>query len=133
MTMTDLEQAAALLEVDAKFFQLFDVNDPFNDDARLEGYLCQKPNHTYGVLALLRVDGRPAPQCIFATPKLHYPFGKDGSFHFPAIHTAHLYETLKAQSLSINKDIAAAMRVLSGQFRRDQMGHVYAAIVQLGE
>jgi hypothetical protein len=45
--MTDLEQAAALLEVDAKFFQPFDANDPFNDDARLEGFLCQKPNHTY--------------------------------------------------------------------------------------
>ena len=92
--MTDIEQAAALLEVDAKFFQPFDVNDPFNDDARLAGFLCQKPNHTYGALALLRVDGRPAPQRIFATPKLHYPFGKDGSFHFPAIHTAHLYEKL---------------------------------------
>jgi hypothetical protein len=25
------------------------------------------------------------------------------------------------------------MRALSGQFRRDQMGHVYAAIVRLGE
>jgi hypothetical protein len=43
------------------------------------------------------------------------------------------YETLKAQGLSINKDKAAVMRVLSGQFRRDQMGHVYAAIVRLGE
>ena len=92
--MTDLEQAAALLEVDAKFFQPFDVNDPFNDDARLEGFLCQKPNHTYGGLALLRVDGRAAPQRIFATPKLHYPFGKDGSFHFPPIQSAHLYEKL---------------------------------------
>ena len=92
--MTDLEQAAALLEVDAKFLQPFDVTDPFNDEVRLEGFLCQRPDHRYGALALLRVDGRPAPQPIFATPKLHYPFGKDGSFHFPAIHTAHLYEKL---------------------------------------
>jgi hypothetical protein len=73
-------------------FQPFDA--PFNDGARLEGFLCQKPNHTYGTLALLRVDGWPAPQRIFATPKLHYPFGKDGSVRFPAIHTAHLYEKL---------------------------------------
>lgn len=92
--MTDLEQAAALLDVDAKFFQPFDVTDPFNGDARLEGFLCQKPNHTYGALALLRVDGRPAPQRIFATPKLHYPFGKDGRFFFPPVHSAHLYEKL---------------------------------------
>ena len=38
--------------------------------------------------------GAAAPQRIFATPKLHYPFGKDGRFHFPPIHTAHLYEKL---------------------------------------
>ncbi len=92
--MTDLEQAAQLLGVDAKFLQPFDVTDPFNDEVRLEGFLCQRPDHRYGALAVLRVEGRPAPQHIFATPKLHYPFGKDGSFHFPAIHTAHLYEKL---------------------------------------
>ena len=28
--MTNLEQAAALLDVDVKFFQPFDVTDPFN-------------------------------------------------------------------------------------------------------
>ena len=43
------------------------------------------------------------------------------------------YETLKTQGLSLSKDKAAVMRVLSGQFRRDQMGNVYAAIVRLGE
>ena len=92
--MTDLEQASELLGVDAKFLQPFDVTDPFNDEARLEGFLCQRPDHRYGALALLRVDGRAAAQRIFATPKLHYPFGKDGRFHFPPIHTAHLYEKL---------------------------------------
>ncbi len=94
VAMTDLELATELLGVDAKFLQPFDVTDPFNDEVRLEGFLCQRPDHRYGALALLRVDGRPAPQCIFATPKLHYPFGKDGRFHFPPIHTAHLYEKL---------------------------------------
>ncbi len=37
--MTDVEQAAGPLDVDAKFFQPFDVNEPFNDDARLEGFM----------------------------------------------------------------------------------------------
>lgn len=83
-----------MLEVDAKFLQPFDATDPFNDELRLEGFLCQRPDHRYGALALLRVDGRPAPQRIFATPKLHYPFGKDGRFFFPPIQTAHLYEKL---------------------------------------
>lgn len=92
--MTDLELACQLLGVDAKFLQPFDTNDPFNDELRLEGFLCQRPDHRYGALALLRVDGRPAPQRLFATPKLHYPFGKDGRFFFPPIHTAHLCEKL---------------------------------------
>lgn len=92
--MTDLELAGELLAVEAKFLQPFDATDPFNDEVRLEGFLCQRPDHRYGALALLRVDGRPAPQRIFATPKLHYPFGKDGRFFFPPIQRAHLYEKL---------------------------------------
>jgi hypothetical protein len=90
----DLALAAELLDVDEKFLQPFDTPDPFNDEVRLEGFLCQRPDHRYGALALLRVDSQPAPQRIFATPKLRYPFGKDGRFHFPPIQTAHLYEKL---------------------------------------
>ena len=41
------------------------------------------------------------------------------------------YEKLKAEGLSITKDKAAVMRALSGQFRRDQMGRVYATIARL--
>ena len=92
--MPDLELACQLLGVDGKFLQPFDAADPFNDEIRLEGFLCQRPDHRYGALALLRVDGRPAPQRLFATPKLHYPFGKDGRFFFPPVQTAHLYEKL---------------------------------------
>jgi hypothetical protein len=94
ISMEDLKQAAELLRVDEKFLQPFDTPDPFNDDLRLEGCLCQRPDHRYGALALLRVGGEPVPQTIYATPKLHYPFGKDGQFHFPPIERAHLYEKL---------------------------------------
>ncbi len=92
--MADLELANGLLAVDAKFLQPFDATDPFKDEVRLEGFPCQRPNHRYGALALLRVDGRPTPQRIFTTPKLHYPFGKDGRFFFPSFQRAHLYEKL---------------------------------------
>ena len=69
--MTALEHATELLEVDAKFPQPFDAPDPFNDEVRLEGFLCQRPDQRYGALALLRVDGQLASPRIFATPKLH--------------------------------------------------------------
>ncbi len=92
--MDDVENASAMLGADAKWLTPFDVPDPFNAELRLEGLLCQKPDHLYGGLALLRVGGEPAPQVVYATPKLHYPFGKDGQFHFPPVERIHLYEKL---------------------------------------
>lgn len=80
--------------VDEKFLAPFDVTDPFNGDLRLEGFLSQKSDHRYGGLAITHVGSEAAPQFIYATPKLHYPFGKDGRFHFPPIQRAVLYEKL---------------------------------------
>ena len=55
--MTDLELAAELLGVDAKFLQPFDVTDPFNEEARLEGLSTQFPRdrmgHVYAAIASL--------------------------------------------------------------------------------
>lgn len=83
-----------MLGVDAKFLTPFDATDPFHGDTRLQGWLCQRPDHRYGALAITHVDEQPAPQLIYATPKLHYPFGRDGKFHFPPIRRAVLYEKL---------------------------------------
>lgn len=110
--MDDVQQANQLLGVDAKYLTPFDAADPFNGQARLEGFLCQKPDHRYGALALLRVDGAPAPQAIYATPKLHYPFGKDGRFHFPPVQSIHLYEKLDGTNV-----LAYRYRNGAGQWR----------------
>src|SRR3990170_4609769 len=89
-----LSLATELIGLDEKWLQPFDVEDPFNDDLRLRGFLCQKPDHRYGALVITHVNDAETPQLILATPKLHYPFGKDGSFHFPPIKSIHLYEKL---------------------------------------
>lgn len=86
--------ATQLIGLDAKWLQPFDVEDPFNDNLRLRGFLSQKPDHRYGALVITHVGEAEIPQLILATPKLHYPFGKDGSFHFPLIKRIHLYEKL---------------------------------------
>jgi len=83
-----------MLGVDAKFLQPFETADPFHEELPLQGFLCQRPDHRYGALALMRVGGHRVPQVVYATPKLHYPFGKDGRFHFPPIATAHIHEKL---------------------------------------
>jgi hypothetical protein len=89
-----LAVATELSGLEAKWLQAFDVEDPFNDNLRLRGFLSQKPDHRYGALALTHVGEAEAPQLILATPKLHYPFGKDGKFHFPPVKKIYLYEKL---------------------------------------
>jgi hypothetical protein len=86
--------ATQLIGLEEKWLQPFDVEDPFNDNLRLRGFLSQKPDHRYGALVITHVGEAEAPQVIFATPKLHYPFGKDGKFHFPPIKKIYLYEKL---------------------------------------
>lgn len=90
----NLNHAAQLLGVDAGWLQPFDVTDPFNDDLRLAGALCRKPDQRYGALVLLEIGGASVPQVIHATPKLHYPFDRAGKFRFPPIRRIHLYEKL---------------------------------------
>ena len=87
-----LALAQQIIDLDAKWLQPFAVEDPFNNDIRLQGFLSQKPDHRYGALVITHVAGKDAPQLILATPKLHYPFGKDGKFHFPPIKKIHIYE-----------------------------------------
>jgi hypothetical protein len=107
-----LSVATQLIGLDEKWLQPFDVEDPFNDDLRLRGFLCQKPDHRYGALVITHVGDAEAPQLILATPKLHYPFGKDGSFHFPPIKTIHLYEKLDGTNV-----LAYRYRDDDGQWR----------------
>ena len=94
MNSDDQQLACKLLDLDVKWLQHFDVTDPFNQDLQLQGYISRKSDHRYGALAITRVNGGLAPQVVYATPKLHYPFGKDGKFHFPAIKSIKIYEKL---------------------------------------
>ena len=82
--MTDVSKAMELLELAEKWLEPFGVTDPFSK-FRLEGYLSLKPDYRYGALALLKVGGQEVPQLILATPKLHYPFDRNGAFHFPSV------------------------------------------------
>ena len=91
--MPPIDTAASLLELEPKWLQPFDVVDPFHG-THLEGFLALKPDHRYGALAILQVDGAPVPQRVFATPKLHYPFDRQGTFHFPSVKRVRIYEEL---------------------------------------
>lgn len=89
--MEDIESAAQALSLEPKWLQEFDVVDPFNDVA-LRGFLSQRPDHRYGALAFTHVNEEPAPQIVFATPKLHYPFDRQGKFNFPPVREIEVFE-----------------------------------------
>jgi len=69
-------------EIDGKAVQQFKEHDPFNNN-EIEGYLFRRADMRYGMLYITHVNGKPAEQIIWATPKLHYPFDKDGNYVFP--------------------------------------------------
>ena len=96
--MTDVDKAKELLELAENWLEPFDVTDPFSK-LRLEGYLSLKPDYRYGALALLKVGGIEAPQRILATPKLHYPFDRAGTFHFPSVRQVDIYEKIDGTNI----------------------------------
>ena len=89
-----IDQAAEMLGVQPGLLQPFAVADPFHDGLPLEGFLCQKTDHRYGAVVITHVGEAACPQLIHATPKLRYPFDRDGRFRFPPIARAHVYEKL---------------------------------------
>lgn len=65
--------ATQLLDLDAKWLQAFEIEDPFNDNLQLHGFLRQKPDHRYGTLVLTHVSA-------ITTSKLHTPSAKTARF-----------------------------------------------------
>jgi len=79
-------------ELTGKPVQEFKEHDPFNDN-EIEGYIFRKADMRYGMLYITHVNGKPAEQIIWATPKLHYPFNKNGEYEFPKnIAMINVYE-----------------------------------------
>jgi len=80
------------LSIKEKDLQDFDVEDTFNPQNRLKGFICLKPDSRYGAVAITHINDQEAYQICFATPKLHYPFGKDGKYCFPKAKQVEVYE-----------------------------------------
>lgn len=97
---TCMQEAQKALQLDQKYLQEFSSVDPFNPSNLVQGAISLKPDHRYGALFISAVNEVPCHQVIYATPKLHYPFGKDGSFHFPPIRDAHIYEKLDGTNIT---------------------------------
>lgn len=113
-----MADAAQILGGDKKRTQLFSCEDPFNPGVSIEGVLSLRPDHNYGSMVILRVDGRRCRQTVRATPKLHYPFDKGGTFRFPVARSIHFYEKLDGTNiLSYAYDHPDGRRLVSHKLR----------------
>ncbi len=118
-----IEIAQQLLDIEEKWLQPFAVDDPMNAGVSLTGFLSTKSDHRYGALAITHVNDEPAPQAIHATPKLHYPFGRDGRFHFPPIKSLAIYEKLDGTNICAYRYNDAA-----GEFRTTYKLRLYPVL-----
>ena len=60
--------------------------DPFNPENLLECEISMDKDHRYGALIIHKINGDKlaSPQIIYGTPKLKYPFDRNGNWHFPS-------------------------------------------------
>lgn len=78
----------------------FNDVDPFNPQNRVEGYLCYEPDRRYGTLYITKVNGFPACQLIWATPKMHYPMDFKGQYHWVSnVSHVEVYEKLDGTNI----------------------------------
>lgn len=78
----------------------FEVEDAFNPGNTLSGHLFRDPDLRYGMLYIEKVNNKKCPQVVWATPKLHYPFDKEGTFKYQKdIDKIEVYEKLDGTNI----------------------------------
>ena len=71
--------------IEEKNLKYFREQDPFNPGNEVEGYLARTGREHYGALEILKVNNEPVPQkLILCTPKIDYPFNREGNYEFPS-------------------------------------------------
>jgi len=91
-------RACEILDVKADCVKQFEVHDSFNDNV-LSGVICRQSDHRYGALVIFRVNDWECEQVIWGTPKLDYPFDRNGNFHWPPIHRVEMWDKLDGTNI----------------------------------
>jgi len=85
-------------EIFGKDYSEFNAEDPFNANW-VEGYICRQHSDKYGALLITKVNGDKVPQLIYCTPKIDYPFDRNGNWHFPKARRIERYEKLDGTNI----------------------------------
>lgn len=87
------------LRATEKEIRPFTEEDAFNQNRKLEGWICIKDGPYYGALLLTRIGDEPTEQWVFGTPKLDYPFDRNGNWHFPRATDVLVYDKLDGTNI----------------------------------
>lgn len=94
-----IDRAAELLNVSVDSLKYFEMWDGFNPGNQISGYLCYRPDHRYGALVIFKVNEENCEQIIYGTPKMHYPFDKNGKFNWPDVTEMQIWEKIDGTNI----------------------------------
>lgn len=99
-------------------WSLFNEIDPFNAGNMVRGYLCHRNGDNYGALFIESINDDKCEQLIYCTPKIRYPFDKNGNWHFPNAKRIQRYEKLDGTNIFVFKyQNAAGEKFCSAKLR----------------
>lgn len=93
-----INRACELLDVKADEISNFSIVDPFNNNT-VNGFICRRGDYRYGALVIFSVNDWACEQVIYCTPKMHYPFDKNGDFNWPDINEVQAWEKLDGTNI----------------------------------
>ena len=94
----NIQQASRFLQVQGKVVGEFEREDIFNDNI-IKGFICRQSDYRYGAMIICKINDEECEQVIWGTPKLHYPFDKNGKYNWPAINQLEIYEKLDGTNI----------------------------------
>ena len=94
----NINEAARILDLKVDELRPFAETDPFNN-VEVRGYISRRQDHRYGAMVIYYADGNVDAQVIYGTPKFHYPFDKNGMFHFPAVERVEVHEKIDGTNI----------------------------------
>jgi hypothetical protein len=89
-----INKAVEIFQVKENELREFNVEDSFNSPNKLHGFLCTRADHKYGSLVIFKVNDEECEQVIYGTPKLHYPFDKNGTYNWPNVRDIRIWDKL---------------------------------------
>lgn len=77
----------------------FEAVDPYNKGCTVSGWLCRAEGPFFGSLLITHVNDVEAHQLIRGTPKIGYPFDKNGRWTFPSAQKIDAFEKLDGTNI----------------------------------